>query len=127
MTHNDEIMSGMTLAQVNAVRRKNPSAHIRLLKRRYFGTEVMEIVAFWKIFLPAGLRKLNEMVFIPCQRFRKKYKKLFKKDPEAANLFLLLCELADEKGQVETSDEELAELMQARFNDPTEHAFRGNK
>jgi hypothetical protein len=39
----------------------------------------------------------------------------------------LLCEIADERGQVEASEEELAELMAARFNDPAEHAFGGDK
>ncbi len=38
-------------------------------------------------------------------------------------MLLLLAELADEKGQVATTDEELAVLMVARFNDPEEYAF----
>ena len=57
-------------------------------------------------------------MFWPNKRFRKKYDKLFKKDPEQANLFLLLCELADEKGKTKTDPTELAELFAARFNDP---------
>jgi hypothetical protein len=36
---------------------------------------------------------------------------------------LLLCELADEKGEVKTSPEELAQLAEARFNDPEEYAL----
>ena len=40
-----------------------------------------------------------------------------------ANMFLLLCELADDKGQVKTTEEEIAELMAARFNDPEEYAL----
>lgn len=63
------------------------------------------------------------MVFQPNKVFRQKYKKLFKKDPEAANMFLLLCELADEKGQVATDEHELARLFNARFNDPKEYAI----
>ena len=62
-------------------------------------------------------------MFRPNKRFRKKYDKLFKKDSEQANLFLLLCELADEKDQVKTDPEELATLMAARFNDPREYAL----
>ncbi len=58
------------------------------------------------------------MAFIPNKKFKKEYDKLFKKDPLAANTFLLVCELADERGQVETSPEELAILFAARFEDP---------
>ena len=56
--------------------------------------------------------------FTPNRRFRKRYDKIFRKDPLAANTFLLLCELANEKGRVMTDPEELAELMAARFEDP---------
>jgi len=56
-------------------------------------------------------------------KFRKKYDRIFRDNPEAANLFLLLCELADEKGQVVTNEEEIAMLMAARFNDPAEYAL----
>lgn len=59
------------------------------------------------------------MDFKPNRKFRQKYKKLFKKDPLAANMFLLLCELANEKGEVVVKDDgELAELMAVRFEDP---------
>ena len=61
------------------------------------------------------------MAFVPNRRFKRKYKRLFKKDPLAANTFLLLCELADEKGQIETSEEELTQLIQSRFEDPWEY------
>ncbi|MBW1697845.1 MAG: hypothetical protein JRH18_19955 [Deltaproteobacteria bacterium] len=62
------------------------------------------------------------MGFKPNKRFRKKYDEIFRKNPEAANLFLLLCELADKKGQVIIRDEEeLADLMVARFEDPEEY------
>ncbi len=63
------------------------------------------------------------MAFKPNRRFRRKYNRLFKKDPLVANTFLLLCELTDEKGQIETNEEELAELMAIRFNDPEEYAL----
>ena len=64
------------------------------------------------------------MTFKPNRKFKQKYKKLFKKDPLAANTFLLLCELADENGQVIiTDDKEIAELMVARFEDPEAYAL----
>ena len=56
--------------------------------------------------------------FTPSRRFRRDYDRLLKKDPMAANLFLLLAELADEQGQVKTDEKELARLMAARFDDP---------
>lgn len=59
--------------------------------------------------------------FTPNGKFKKKYDKIFRKDPLAANLFLLLAELADRKGQVVTDEKELAALMGARFNDPKEY------
>ena len=55
-----------------------------------------------------------ERIFRPNRRFRRKYDRLFKQDPQAANLFLLLAELADENGRVEANPEELARLMAAR-------------
>lgn len=57
------------------------------------------------------------MTFQPNRKFRRKYDQIYRQDPMAANTFLLICELADEKGKVETSPEELAELMTARFRD----------
>ena len=59
--------------------------------------------------------------FKPNRKFRKDYEKLFRRDPLAANTLLLLCELADNKGQVKTNPEQLAELMAARFEDPQEY------
>lgn len=35
----------------------------------------------------------------------------------------MLAELANEKGQVKTDPEELAQLMAARFTDPNEYAL----
>jgi len=49
---------------------------------------------------------------------KKKYDHLFRKNPEAANLFLLLTELADKQGQIKTDEKELVDLMAARFKDP---------
>jgi len=63
------------------------------------------------------------MPFTPNRKFRQDYDRVFRKDPEAANLLLLLCELADEKGQAETGPEELAVLMAARFEDPRRYAL----
>lgn len=53
--------------------------------------------------------------------FRKEYDRLFRRDPLAANLLLLLCEIAGENSQVQTNEEELVELMAARFEDPREY------
>lgn len=61
------------------------------------------------------------MIFKPNRKFKKQYDRLFRQNPEGANLFLLLCELADKKGEVKTNEEELAELMEARFNDYREY------
>jgi len=64
------------------------------------------------------------MAFKPNKAFRKKYKRLWKQNPEAANLFLLMCELADERGQMvlpenpQEIEQELADLMNVRFDDP---------
>ena len=54
----------------------------------------------------------------PNRKFKKDYDRLFKKDPTGANMFLLLCELANEKGQVVTNEQEIADLMAVRFSDP---------
>lgn len=54
---------------------------------------------------------------------KKTYDQLFKRNPKAANLFLLLTELADERGQIRTDEKELAELMAARFEDPRRYAL----
>lgn len=56
-------------------------------------------------------------MFKPNKKFRKKYDRIFKKNPMAANTFLLLCELANKQGQIQTNEQELAELMSARFGD----------
>ena len=64
--------------------------------------------------------------FKPNRNFRRKYDKLFKKDPLAANTFLLILELSNENGEVTTNPEELLSLLVARFNDPCkEYALPG--
>lgn len=65
--------------------------------------------------------------FKPNGKFKKEYNKLFKSNPFQANLFLLLCELANDKGEVLFDDDkaykELGILMEARFNDPEGYAL----
>lgn len=62
------------------------------------------------------------MGFKPNRKFKRKYNRIFKREPEAANLFLLLCEMSNKKGQVIIQDEsQLAELMAVRFEDPREY------
>ena len=63
------------------------------------------------------------MAFKPNRRFKKDYDRLFKKDPLGANTFLLLCEIANEKGQLMINEQEIADLMAARFEDPEEYAL----
>lgn len=70
------------------------------------------------------------MTFTPNRKFKREYRKIFKKSPSAANMLLLLCELADEKGRVHLGPDpeaELALLMGARFEDPTAYQLRGAK
>lgn len=67
--------------------------------------------------------------FTPSRRFRRDYDSLFRKDPAAANVMLLLCELADEKGQVRLEtpfpEVEIQRLMAARFTDPRAYQLPG--
>jgi hypothetical protein len=63
------------------------------------------------------------MSFKPNRKFKKDYNRIFRKDPQAANLFLLLTEIADEHGRVATAEQELADLMAARFEDAGEYAL----
>jgi len=59
--------------------------------------------------------------FAPNRHFRRDYDRIFKRDPAAANVFLLLAELANEKGQVQLGpcpEAEIQQLMAARFNNP---------
>jgi len=59
------------------------------------------------------------------RKFRRDYSRLFRKDPAAANMFLLLAELADDHGQVRATEEDLCHLMNARFNDPRAYQLPG--
>lgn len=69
------------------------------------------------------------MTFIPSRKFKRDYDRLFLKDPAAANVFLLLCELADEKGQVvfdsPSPEVEIQRSMATRFNDPRAYQLPG--
>jgi len=60
------------------------------------------------------------MKFKANKRFKRDYDRIFKKDPEAANLFLLLCELADKNGRVLIDEVDLGRLMAARFKNARE-------
>lgn len=63
-------------------------------------------------------RMIDMKPFTPNKIFRRDYDRAFKKDPMAANFLLLLCELANERGQVVIADEqEIIDLMTARFGD----------
>lgn len=53
----------------------------------------------------------------PSRHFRRDYDRIFRKNPAAANMMLLLSELADEKGQVVSDEQDLKALMVARFDD----------
>ena len=61
------------------------------------------------------------MKFTPNRAFKKDYNKLFKADPATANTYLLMCELADDKGQIKATEDELFTLFKIRFNDPMEY------
>jgi hypothetical protein len=67
--------------------------------------------------------------FVTSRRFRRDYDRIFRKNPAAANVMLLLCELADEKGQVRLEtpfpEVEIQRLMTARFTDPRAYALPG--
>jgi len=63
--------------------------------------------------------------FTPNRKFKRDYDRLFRKNPAAANVFLLLAELADEKGQVVTDERELQGLMAVRFEDPRAYSLPG--
>ena len=81
------------------------------------------------VHISAVMREIMEK-FIPNKRFKKQYDELYKKEPLAANAFLLLAELADEKGQVKIQGsnekevaQELSRLMKARFNNTVGYAL----
>lgn len=69
-------------------------------------------------------------MIIQDRKFRREYDSLFKKEPLAANVMLLLCELADEKGIINfeinyPTDAEIKRLLLARFNDPYAYNLPG--
>lgn len=63
-------------------------------------------------------QKKGKAMFKANNEFKREYERIFKEDPIAANLFLLLAEMADKKGRVATTEAEIASLMEARFDDP---------
>lgn len=68
-------------------------------------------------------------MFKPSRRFRRHYDRLFRKDPAAANVMLLLAELANENGEIQFNAPEpaaeIARLMAARFEDPRAYQLSG--
>lgn len=69
-------------------------------------------------------------MFTPSRRFRCDYDRLFRRDPLAANVLLLLAEIADERGRVHfdgAPEAELARLMAVRFADPRAYQLPGGR
>ena len=68
-------------------------------------------------------------MFRPNRKCRRDYDRLFRKDPAAANVFLLLAEIADAKGAVKFETpfpaEEIQRLMTARFANPRAYQLPG--
>ena len=64
-------------------------------------------------------------MFTPNRHFKREYDRIFRRDPRAANLYLLLCELADDAGRVMPSEAELAVLLSARFDNLTAYHLKG--
>ncbi|NPU86364.1 MAG: hypothetical protein HPY65_17940 [Syntrophaceae bacterium] len=66
-------------------------------------------------------------MFKPNRKFRRDYDRMFKKDPQAANMLLMLCELANENGEVVMDgpcpEEEIARLMSVRFPNPRRYSL----
>ena len=94
--------------------------------------------AFGPVCAPAArrvdkttFRRLGEetIMFVQNRKFKRDYDRLFKKDPAAANVLLLLAELADGKGQVifdtPAPEEEIQRLLAARFSDPRAYQLPG--
>jgi len=63
------------------------------------------------------------------RRFRRRYDHLFRQDPAAANVMLLLAELANKNGEIrfDTPDPavDIQRLMDARFTDPRAYQLPG--
>ena len=68
-------------------------------------------------------------MFRPNRKFRRRYDLLFRRDPLGANMYLLLCELANERGEVRLDgllpEIELQRLMLGRFDDPRAYQLPG--
>lgn len=68
-------------------------------------------------------------MFRPNRKFRRAYDQLFRKNPLGANMHLLLCELANEQGEIRFNghlpERELQRLMVARFSDPRAYQLPG--
>lgn len=67
-------------------------------------------------------------LFNPSRKIRRTYDRLFRRDPATANVFLLLVELADKKGQVRLGpcpEAEIADLTAARFDNPRAYQLPG--
>ncbi|HNZ31928.1 MAG TPA: hypothetical protein PKJ25_07530 [Smithellaceae bacterium] len=58
----------------------------------------------------------------PNRKLKRAYDRIYRKDPAAANVFLLLTELAGGQGQIKFDtlcpEQEIQRLMRARFDDP---------
>lgn len=69
------------------------------------------------------------MTFIPNRQFKRRYKKLFRTDPLAANVMLLLAELANDAGEIVFGNVdpavEIQKLMLVRFDDPRAYQLPG--
>ena len=67
--------------------------------------------------------------FAPSRHFQRTYDSLFRKDPAAANVFLLMAELANECGEVRLDTHfpeiEIQKLMAARFDDCRAYQLSG--
>jgi len=65
--------------------------------------------------------------FKPNRQFRARYDRTFEKNPMGANMLLLIAELANGRGHVKTTEEELTALFNARFDDPKVYQLGGPK
>lgn len=61
--------------------------------------------------------------FKPNRAFKQDYDKIYRKNPLAANLYLLFCEMADSNREVRVTEQELIELMPECFKNVREYAL----
>lgn len=63
------------------------------------------------------------------RKFHRDYDRLFRKDPMGANIFLLLVEVANERGEIRFEvpflEIEIQRLMARRFEDPRAYQLGG--